>query len=298
MQHLNLNHLFYFYTIASEGSIRNACQKLSLTQSTLSNQLKELEYFIGENLFERVSKKLRLNETGKKVLTYATEIFRLRDELTLCVKQRCMQRVQVVRIGFVPCFMRSDIYLIFRYLLDQNQAFIMSKQDCLSNLLNELASKAIDAILSDRPILHESYNLKNRELGKKQLAFVGHKKFAHLATAFPHSLNGVPFCVHTEGSQIQQVVDKYFKANRVSPKIVGEFDDVGPLKLFAEDGQGIVAIPLEFVKDSIASGQLLQIGIHLDLQVKSWLISLQHDKLDDDFRKCIDHIKEQQMIAV
>ncbi|HAZ11963.1 MAG: hypothetical protein A2X86_07070 [Bdellovibrionales bacterium GWA2_49_15] len=296
MQYLNLNHLFYFYTIASEGSIRDACRKLSLTQSTLSNQLKELEFCFGKNLFEREAKGLKLNDTGKKVLDYATEIFRLRDELTVYVQHQGMEKVQVIRMGIVPGFMKRDIYQISRGLLGQNQAFIKSKQDCLSNLVSELAAKTIDVILSDRPILHDTYKLKNRELDKRQLVFVGHKKFANLAANFPHSLRSIPFCSYSEESIAQQILDKYFKANHISPNTIAEFDDVDLLKLFAQDGQGIVAIPAELAKESLASEQLLQIGTHGDLQISTWVITLQDGKLDDYLRKCIDEIKQNQIM--
>ncbi len=297
MQNLNLNHLYYFYTIAREGSIRDACKKLSLTQSTLSNQLKELELFLGGHLFERKSKGLSLNETGKKVLNYATEIFKLRDELTLSVKNHSIEAGKIVRIGFVPCFMKKDVCRFFRGLWNQKQTLIKSKQDCLSNLLDELASKTIDVILSDRPILHQSLKLKNRELFKKPLVFVGHKKFSHLTANFPHSLNGIPFCAYSDGSNTQVALEKFFKTNNITPNIIGEFDDAGLLQLFAEDGQGIVAIPADVAKKAIANEQLCHLGTSPDLHVSTWVINLFDDKIDNYLRKCIDEIDEQQIVV-
>jgi len=50
---LNFNQLYYFWTIAQEGSIKKASQKLNLTPPGLSGQLKQLEDFFGKKLFER-----------------------------------------------------------------------------------------------------------------------------------------------------------------------------------------------------------------------------------------------------
>lgn len=50
---MELRVLRYFITIAEEGSISKAAEKLMITQPTLSRQLKDLEKELGEPLFIR-----------------------------------------------------------------------------------------------------------------------------------------------------------------------------------------------------------------------------------------------------
>ena len=50
---MELRVLRYFITIAEEGSISKAAEKLMITQLTLSRQLKDLEQELGELLFIR-----------------------------------------------------------------------------------------------------------------------------------------------------------------------------------------------------------------------------------------------------
>ena len=50
---MELRVLRYFITIAEEGSISKAAEKLTITQPTLSRQLKDLEQELGEPLFIR-----------------------------------------------------------------------------------------------------------------------------------------------------------------------------------------------------------------------------------------------------
>ena len=73
---LNYHHLLYFWVIAREGSIRQACEVLSLSQPALSAQLRALEDSIGEKLFSRVGRGLVLTDVGKVTYRYAEEIFR------------------------------------------------------------------------------------------------------------------------------------------------------------------------------------------------------------------------------
>ena len=64
MDWLNYHHLLYFWTVAKEGSITKACDKLHLSQPTISNQLKTLEQSIGHPLFQRSGRQLVLTEMG------------------------------------------------------------------------------------------------------------------------------------------------------------------------------------------------------------------------------------------
>jgi LysR family transcriptional activator of nhaA len=50
---INYHHLFYFKTIAEEGTVSKAAEKLRLGQPTLSAQLKQFEENLGVQLFER-----------------------------------------------------------------------------------------------------------------------------------------------------------------------------------------------------------------------------------------------------
>jgi LysR family transcriptional activator of nhaA len=53
MDWLNYHHLYYFWTVAREGTIARAAEKLLVAQPTISTQLKTLEAAMGEALFER-----------------------------------------------------------------------------------------------------------------------------------------------------------------------------------------------------------------------------------------------------
>src|SRR5689334_24816635 len=81
MERLNFHHLLYFWTVAREGSVASASAKLRLAQPTLSGQIHTLEDALGEKLFERAGRGLRLTDMGRVVSGYADEIFALGHEL-------------------------------------------------------------------------------------------------------------------------------------------------------------------------------------------------------------------------
>ncbi len=67
MEWLNYHHLLYFWTVAKEGSIARACEKLNLAQPTISGQLRVLEETLGEKLFTKRGRGLAMTEVGQVV---------------------------------------------------------------------------------------------------------------------------------------------------------------------------------------------------------------------------------------
>ena len=63
-------------TIAEEGSIANSSDKLFLTQSALSHQLKDLETQLGFKVFYRTRNKWKLTEEGKELYNLGNSIIK------------------------------------------------------------------------------------------------------------------------------------------------------------------------------------------------------------------------------
>ena len=99
MEWLNYHHLFYFWTVAKEGSIVDASDKLRLTQATISAQIRSFEENLGEKLFNRVGRRLLLTETGRVAFRYAEEIFTLGREFMDTLKGRPLGQPLRFRVG-------------------------------------------------------------------------------------------------------------------------------------------------------------------------------------------------------
>ena len=72
--HLELRHLRLVLAIAETGGVGRAGERLHLTQSALSHQLREIEHRLGVALFDRVRNRLVLTEAGARVLESARRV--------------------------------------------------------------------------------------------------------------------------------------------------------------------------------------------------------------------------------
>lgn len=81
-----MRHLRLVRTLASEGTLTAAGQRLYLSQSALSHQLKEIEDEFGVKLFRRIRRRMLLTPAGQRVLDGAevvlSEIDRVREDIT------------------------------------------------------------------------------------------------------------------------------------------------------------------------------------------------------------------------
>jgi LysR family transcriptional regulator, low CO2-responsive transcriptional regulator len=75
MRQSTLHQLKVFETVARLTSITRAAEELSLTQPTVSMQIKQLTQNIGIPLFEQIGKKLYLTQAGQELLITCREIF-------------------------------------------------------------------------------------------------------------------------------------------------------------------------------------------------------------------------------
>ena len=68
---MELRQLRYFIKVAERLSVSEAAKDLCITQSTLSQQIRQLENELGVQLFDRTSRGVKLTEMGVEMLPYA-----------------------------------------------------------------------------------------------------------------------------------------------------------------------------------------------------------------------------------
>jgi DNA-binding transcriptional LysR family regulator len=90
-----------FMTVAEYSSVTLAAKALHLAQPTVSTQISKLAEALECQLFELVSKKLYLTETGQEVLTATRALFDVMDNLEMCLAARSGLSLGRLRISVV-----------------------------------------------------------------------------------------------------------------------------------------------------------------------------------------------------
>jgi LysR family transcriptional regulator, transcriptional activator of nhaA len=246
MQWLNYHHLFYFWTVAREGSIALASKSLRLAQPTISTQIRALEEALGSPLFVRAHRRLTLTESGRVVFRYADEIFGLGRELVEALRMGPVGRAVALNVGLTFVVPKLVAYRLLEPALDAKPAVtIHIFEDRLSQLLPRLGNHELDVILSDAPIASESsVRAFNHPLGSSGISFFGVPALANkYRRGFPASLHGAPMLWPMASSLLRRDLERWLSRQGVAPRIVAEFDDSALLKAFGQAGRGVFAGP-------------------------------------------------------
>lgn len=271
MDWLNYHHLYYFKTIANEGGIARAAEKLRIGQPTLSAQLKLLEDKVGKPLFERRNRTLVLTEAGKAALEYANEIFRLGDEMLEVLQDRTTENQLHLQVGALDSVPKSVLLALVVEAHKHFSCSVSILEGKGDELLRELRTHKIDLIVSNYSAqVLEDAQMFSRSVAKLPVAVYGSKKFVGLKKSFPKSMNGMPFVLPTLHSKLRHDLNHYFKLHNIQVSPVAETQDTSLQKLLAEHGTGLA--PFSVVEGSAEEG-LVKIGKLNDVFEEIWLIS-------------------------
>ncbi|MCC6536402.1 MAG: transcriptional activator NhaR [Bryobacterales bacterium] len=242
MAWLNYHHLLYFWTVAKEGSVAKACERLHLAQPTISGQLKQLEETLGEKLFTKAGRGLALTEVGRLVFQYAEEIFGLGEELQSVLKGGPRKRPQRIVVGVSDMVPKLIAYRILQPVLNMADApKLLCEEDSPERLLADLMEHRLDVVLSDSPItVSTRQRAYNHLLGTCGVTLFGTAALAErYRRKFPQSLNGAPLLLPRPGSNLRRSMDRWFEAHGVRPLVAGEFKDSALMKAFGQAGAGL-----------------------------------------------------------
>lgn len=101
---MELRHLRYFVALAENLSFTQAAEKVHITQSTLSHQIKQLEDELGCLLFDRGSKRVLLTVAGAAFLERVRAALKEVDEGVLALRAGATELTGAVRIGATQTF--------------------------------------------------------------------------------------------------------------------------------------------------------------------------------------------------
>ncbi|HST57764.1 MAG TPA: LysR family transcriptional regulator [Longimicrobium sp.] len=246
MPALNYRHLFYFWTVAREGSITRACKQLHVTQPAISTQLHKLEEQLGEPLFAKHGRGLALTDAGRVAFQYADEIFSLGRELSETLRGRPTGKPMRLTVGVTDAFPKLLAYRILAPALRMDPpVHLVLQDDRPERLFADLSIKEVDLVLTDAPLPPTApIRAYNHLLGECGVTFFATPALAEAyAPGFPGSLHDAPMLLPAEGTTLRRSLVQWFGTVGVEPRIVAEVGDSALLKTFGQAGMGVFASP-------------------------------------------------------
>lgn len=258
MSRLNFKHLRYFWTVARTGNLTRAAEQMNVSQSALSIQIRNLEGYLGQNLFDRQGRALHLTEAGKIALDHAETIFAAGDEL-IATLQGIPETRPTLRVGALATLSRNFQIGLLQPIVEQGNARLVLRSGTTESLLRDLGSLNLDLVLLNTPAGRDHATaFRSHRLFEQHVSLVATPERLGGRETLADILQSHPLILPTADSSIRIGFDALVQRLDIRPRVVAEADDMAMLRLLARKGAGVAPLPPVVVKDELVTGELVE----------------------------------------
>jgi LysR family transcriptional regulator, transcriptional activator of nhaA len=242
---LNYRHLHYFWVVTKEGGFARAAERLDMAVQTISAQVRELEKSLGHQLLKPSGRGVALTEAGQAAFARAEEIFQLGQLIPDEVREAASGKVVRLAVGFSDGISKLAAHALLAPVLDTPNLRLTCHEGEFEQLLGELALHHLDLVLAGQAApRNPNLRLISEPLVDSPVEWYGPARLVDQAAraGFPHSLNDLPVLLPTGHTALRPMLEHWFEAQALRPRIVGEFEDSALLAVFAARGLGVFPV--------------------------------------------------------
>ena len=149
---MELRQLKYFVMSAEYLNFSEAAKHLYITQSTLSQQIKQLEFDLGFPLFLRNSRHIVLTEAGEEFLPYARKTIREAEDGVQRLHDLQNVKAGTLRVGVTYSLSSVLTEGLLRFMRQYPKVKLEICYETVNRLLELLKSRKLDFVLSYKPL--------------------------------------------------------------------------------------------------------------------------------------------------
>jgi DNA-binding transcriptional LysR family regulator len=241
---MDLRQLEILQAIAETGSFTASGRKLHVSQSAISRQILLLEDELGEPLFLRVGRQVRMTPVAEALVQLGQRVFQDVHDTVDAITDRTRELRGTLRLsgGMTVCL------YVFPSLLKQLRR-THPKLDVrlmvapAGRSIEEIRTGQVDAGLLTLPVEHA--DLITLPVLREELLIMTMPThpLARRKRIVPQDLAGEPFILFEAGSGTRRVIDRFFLSENIEPHIVMETENVEIIKAMVKTGLGIGIVP-------------------------------------------------------
>ncbi|WP_298485932.1 LysR family transcriptional regulator [uncultured Maribacter sp.] len=241
---MELKYFRLIKTIVEEGSIANSSERLFLTQSALSHQLRDLEERLGFKVFYRSRNKWNLTDEGNELYKLANKLFSSIDESFNSIRHIKEGSKGSIKLS-AEC--QSFVHSIPQFV--QQMGILYPEIDIELNLyarqltISKLLANEIDiAIVTFKPVSDELENIKVYE---DEIFAIMHKenKLNDLDFLDSNHFSDMHMLIHSYPLDSVSIYEHYLKSNNVTPNKISAIPYTEASLSMIESNMGVLCAP-------------------------------------------------------
>jgi DNA-binding transcriptional LysR family regulator len=254
---MDLRQLEILQAIAETGSFTASGRKLNVSQSAISRQILLLEEELGEPLFLRVGRQVRMTPAAESLVQLGQRVFQDVRDTVGAITDRTSELRGTLRLagGMTVCL------YVFPPLLKHLRR-IHPKLDVRLTVatagesVQAIRAGRVDAGLLTLPV--EEADMVTVPVLREELLLIAPPThpIARRRRVAPRDIASQPFILFEMGSATRRVIDRFLAAENIEPTIVMDTENVEIIKAMVKTGMGIGIVPYQSVAREVHAGQL------------------------------------------
>jgi LysR family cyn operon transcriptional activator len=214
---MELRQLKYFVKSAEYLNFSVAAKHLYITQSTLSQQIKQLEFELGFELFRRNSRHISLTEAGEEFLPFARKTIQDAEDGVQRLNDLQHVRVGTLRVGVTYSMSTVLTEGLISFMKEYPGIRLEVFYKTVDELFVLLREHKVDFILSYKP-LFDAPDVDSMPLFENSLALVVGKehRFAQRKKIRLEELQGVNLVLPSRGLQARMMLDRLLEGKEIA----------------------------------------------------------------------------------
>jgi DNA-binding transcriptional LysR family regulator len=254
---VDLRQLEIIRAIAETGSFTAAGHKLHVSQSAISRQILLLEDELKTPVFLRIGRRIRITPAGESLLQLSHRMFQdLTDTVAGIGDSQETLRGTIRILGGMTVCLYVFPTLLSELTRQHPGVEVKIINDSAERSIHHLRAGTGDLALLTLPI--KDADMVTVPVLQEELLVVTAAKhpLSKKRKVTANDLAQYPFVLFESGSNTRRVIDEFFAAAKVDPRIVMETENVEIIKALVRHGLGISIVSHQSVARDVASGHL------------------------------------------
>jgi DNA-binding transcriptional LysR family regulator len=271
---MELAQLEVFLAVARERSFSRAAEKLYRTQPGVSIVIRKLEEAVGQPLFIRGARDVKLTDAGALLCDYAERLLNLREEIGRGMRDLGGLRRGHLSLGVNESSIHALLPALARFRRLHPQVHIAVHRTFSRDIPREVVNYRLDlGVVSFAP---QDANLAAAEIFRDELTFVvpPRHRLARRRVVDIAEVGAETFVAHIVDSPYRRRVIQLFEKHRVPLDMSVELPTIESIKRFVLMGMGVAIVPRMCVRWEVERRALVEVKIRqLKLPRHLYLIS-------------------------
>jgi DNA-binding transcriptional LysR family regulator len=253
---LDVRQLEMFRAVAEEGGFTRAAQRLNVSQSAVSRQVKLLEEELGGLLLHRTGKGVTLTGQGELLLKAANRIHRdIQDVAWQISETQKLQRGMLSLGGGMTVCMHVLPRLLKKFRSLYKDVDLRVTSGTSEAILRLVRNHQVDLGLLTLPIV--AADLEVQPVLKEEMVVVTAPRhpLTRERTVDAKSLGRYPLVLFERGSNTRKVLDEFFLEQEIPTDVAMETENVEIIKAMVASGLGISVIPYAAIARDMRAGR-------------------------------------------